>query len=68
MTKANSDLDDLKNSYDWGNVFGEQGYTDPMPPTPEPPGSNVSVEHFSTENVVEVIAMIEGENLSLIHI
>jgi hypothetical protein len=54
-------LENFKTDYDWRNVFGEENYTNPMPPNPEPPGSTVSIADFGIDNVVEVLAYDEGQ-------
>lgn len=55
------DLEAFQNDYDWANVFGAYGHTDPMPPEPVPPGSDVSTANFGIGNVIKVLACSEGE-------
>ncbi len=55
--------------YDWSEVFGEPNGEDTYgphnskpTPTALPPGSAVPLNPFSREDVVEIRAMVEGEN------
>ena len=51
----------FKDSYDWQELFGASGYTEPMPPEPVPPGSPVSIADFAIGDVEEVLNASEGE-------
>lgn len=51
------------NSYEWMEVFGDEGASNGKPiPQPSPPSYSGSLSQFSREDVAEIFQMIEGEN------
>jgi flagellar hook protein FlgE len=56
-------IEQLLDSYDWEEVFGEGsgGNTDKRT-EPVPPDSNVSIEPASRTDVAEIIAAVNGQN------
>jgi hypothetical protein len=56
-------LEELKDSYDWAEVFADRSSGNTTKETTEvPPGSDVSTRPASREDVIEIIAAVNGEN------
>lgn len=63
MPKIEISLEDLKHDYDWAQVFADENAGNVSKDTTEvPPGSYVSTEPASREDVAEIIAAVNGEN------
>lgn len=63
MAKKEIELTNLKDDYDWREVFGEGGGGNTDKETdPCPPGSDIDTTPPNIADVVEVIAAVNGEN------